>query len=331
MKEKNTIQQLIDSREAIKRKFKLIKRDNDGLKKAVEKTFEPIINPLQKLVTLNGNEETTKIKKVKVSVNSTDEKKMKDPVELSSDISDNDDNSQDEDFNTADEANSTIDDFDATITSQNSHPIGKNNLSLLKEYKKNELDPWYGVRKVGNKLMIGRENIRFEDNTIGVRNAKYAKTEGLMQLLFRNDPNNDIVSEEDKQNYKQILEHSHGHRVSWSKDKPIRSFKNNKKYAEIIVPLFNIRKSKRKSIPTFKVQQYNKSLKKTKNVLGQGIFPDYKVANPESMIDYVYWDDPNELIDRLRILMAEQTAGNYGHTNEIVTIISELREAGYIY
>ena len=58
--------------------------------------------------------------------------------------------------------------------------------------------------------------------------------------------------------------------------------------------------------------------------------PDYKVANPVSTNDYVCWDDSNELIDKLRILMAEQTAVNYGHTNEILTIISELRKAGYV-
>ncbi len=48
-------------------------------------------------------------------------------------------------------------------------------------------------------------------------------------------------------------------------------------------------------------------------------------------MDYVYWDDPNELVDRLRLLMAEQAAGNMSHTNEIHAIIEELREAGYIY
>ena len=192
MKEKNNIQQLIDSPEAIERKFKLIKRDKDSLKISVEKSFEPIINPLQKLVALNGNEETKKIKKVKASVKSIDEKKIKDPVELSTDISDDDDNSQD-DYNTADEANSTIADFDATIISENSRPISKNDLRLFTDYKNNELDPWYGVHKKGDKLVIGKENIRFEDNTVGVRNVKYAKTEGLMQLLFRNDPNKNIM------------------------------------------------------------------------------------------------------------------------------------------
>ena len=128
-------------------------------------------------------------------------REKKDPVEISTDISDNDDNNQD-DYSTADETNSTLVDFNATMTSKNSLLISKNYLSLLNEYKKNQLNPQYGVRRVGDKLMINRENIRFEDNTIRVRNVKNAKNEGLMQLLFRNDSNKDIISKKDKKNYR---------------------------------------------------------------------------------------------------------------------------------
>ena len=44
-------------------------------------------------------------------------------------------------------------------------------------------------------------------------------------------------------------------------------------------------------------------------------------------IDYVHWNDPNELVDRLRLLIESQRAGNSGHTNEIVSVVEELREA----
>ena len=47
-------------------------------------------------------------------------------------------------------------------------------------------------------------------------------------------------------------------------------------------------------------------------------------------IDYVHWDDPNELVDRLRLLEASRRAGNDAHGNEIQSIIEELREAGLI-
>lgn len=44
----------------------------------------------------------------------------------------------------------------------------------------------------------------------------------------------------------------------------------------------------------------------------------------------MYWDDPNELVDRLRLLIASQSAGHTGHNNEIISIIEELREANII-
>ena len=34
------------------------------------------------------------------------------------------------------------------------------------------------------------------------------------------------------------------------------------------------------------------------------------IARRDTQMDYVYWDDPNELVDRLRLLLAERSAGN---------------------
>lgn len=42
----------------------------------------------------------------------------------------------------------------------------------------------------------------------------------------------------------------------------------------------------------------------------------------------VYWNDPNELVDRLRLLLASQSAGNTGVSNEILSIFEELYESG---
>ena len=47
--------------------------------------------------------------------------------------------------------------------------------------------------------------------------------------------------------------------------------------------------------------------------------------------NYIYWDDHNELVERLKLLIASQQAGNNNHTNEIVSIIEELREGNLMY
>jgi len=58
--------------------------------------------------------------------------------------------------------------------------------------------------------------------------------------------------------------------------------------------------------------------------IGKGI-PRTVTLN-DNKIDYSYWDDPTEFVDRLRLLEASWQAGH----NEISLIIEELYEAGLI-
>ena len=73
------------------------------------------------------------------------------------------------------------------------------------------------------------------------------------------------------------------------------------------------------------------SRSKSRNSSGQGIIPQHMIAREGNQLDYIYWDDPNELVNCLRLLLASQAAGNPSHTNEIISIIEELREAKVIY
>lgn len=47
-------------------------------------------------------------------------------------------------------------------------------------------------------------------------------------------------------------------------------------------------------------------------------------------IEYKYFDNHNELIDRLKLLEASREAGNEAHNNEIISIIKELRDGRII-
>ena len=77
--------------------------------------------------------------------------------------------------------------------------------------------------------------------------------------------------------------------------------------------------------------------------MGKGVVPSNNIMLPErenaishfmtvtdNKVDYVHWDDPNELVDRLRLLEASRQAGNNSHDNEFLSIIEELCEAGLI-
>ena len=47
--------------------------------------------------------------------------------------------------------------------------------------------------------------------------------------------------------------------------------------------------------------------------------------------NYIHWDDPNELVDRLRLLLSSEGSGHNNHQNEIISIIEELKESNIIY
>jgi len=50
----------------------------------------------------------------------------------------------------------------------------------------------------------------------------------------------------------------------------------------------------------------------------------------DNVIDYVYWDDSNELVDCMRLLEASRQVGHNAHDNEMLSIIEELRGAAII-
>jgi len=83
---------------------------------------------------------------------------------------------------------------------------------------------------------------------------------------------------------------------------------DDQKYKYVIAPLMSI------------------TLKKQKNKSGKGL-PHTMILN-DNAIDYVHWDDPNQLMNRLRLLDASHRAGNNAQRD--VVDHEELREAGFI-
>lgn len=65
-------------------------------------------------------------------------------------------------------------------------------------------------------------------------------------------------------------------------------------------------------------------------VLGSGIETDFIPYRRNANIIYEYFDNPNELCARLRLLVSSQLAGNTNHSQEINSIVQEIRELGLI-
>jgi hypothetical protein len=167
------------------------------------------------------------------------------------------------------------------------------------------IDKVFGVYfdKDGTKLGDKRFDIDRDDSVI-IDNVRYVGTPGLYELIFKKLPDKTVYTEDDKQQYKNILLATNAYRRGYNADNPIRGNRGYK-YRYVIAPL----------VSTYK--------------RGKGMIPS-AVRLTDNKTDYVHWDDPNELVDRLRLLEASHRAGNDAHGNEMLSIVEELREAGII-
>lgn len=169
---------------------------------------------------------------------------------------------------------------------------------MYEDVDKKEFDQVYGVRldMKTEKFQIGDSQLHIDGSDILVKGRRYKGTQGLYELLFKKYPNDDLYSAEDLKNYRHIVAKTHANKRYY---KPSGQIAGSKlvKYKKIIAPI----------------------------AIGKGLM---QVTNNKK--DYIYWDDVNELVDRLRLLLASQAAGHTGHINEINSIIEELRESKII-
>lgn len=180
------------------------------------------------------------------------------------------------------------------INSNFTHPLArKYMLKMMKDSANNRtIDHSYGPKIGAESLMIGNKMLQLsDDGEIIIDGVHYKGTPGLYELVFKRLPDDEIYTEADLQAYKDICLRTSAHKRLYDPNGQVNRNKSLK-YKNIIEKLFP-----------------------PKTVSGRG---------------YSYWDDPNELCDRLRHLLASQDAGHTGHANEIASIIEELREAGII-
>lgn len=186
-------------------------------------------------------------------------------------------------------------------------PLGQAYIgAILREDRNSSIDYVYGVYFHHGRTMLGDKHFDVDknDNMI-IDGIRYVGTPGLYELIFKRIPDDMVYTEDDKQKYKSILLTTNAHRRDHSALNPILGNRGYK-YKNIIAPLLSDEKKR----------------------VGRGL--PRTMALTDNDIDYVHWNDPNELVDRLRLLDASRHAGNNAHDNEILSIIEELREAGLI-
>lgn len=178
-----------------------------------------------------------------------------------------------------------------------------------------QIDHVYGPRYEGDVLMIGDQRLMFDnDGSIRIRDTTYAPTEGLYELVFKRSPNE--YSTSDLNAYKDILRRSNAHRKGYTSSGHVNRNASSK-YKQIIETLFP------KQPPTSTTSVAATSSPATKT--GRGLLTK-SLTGPRVL----YWDSPDELVSRLKLLVASAQAGNTSVRNEILSIVEELREAKII-
>lgn len=318
--EKKIKSQIIKSAASIKKKVRMLKDIKNNNDAVLETIFKPITGPLNQMKTSNDQKRIPE-----TSHKSTETQKEEEYSESESDESEDYSNPADAAIddkysnntlkssissNTSEGGNESSEPSFRSIHSASSPHKPSLSWSLSSEVLR---DVPFGLRTERGKLMMGKMRVYDEEEFISIGGARYKKTPGLMELLTQNTPNLDVIDENDKQMYKHILIETNAHRRDCDPKKPIKSNKGLK-YNHIIKPLFKLVKSD--------IGTSNESLAQ-----GKGLRILKKV---KKNTDYVYWDDPNELIERLKLLIASREAGNTSLDNEIISIIEELREANII-
>lgn len=163
-------------------------------------------------------------------------------------------------------------------------------------------DTTYGIRYEGDRFLIGNSKILLNDDELVVKGIRYKPTDGLLELLFSRFPDTDVITETDELKYRDILQATHAHRREYDEDEAVNANRSSK-YRNFIAKLFPVRHSSARGLA-------------------------YKPLLP--YIDIQYWNDPNELVQRLHLLLASRHAGHTGHDAEIQEIEDELRAANII-
>lgn len=315
--EKENLKKIIALSDSIRRKYLALKRGDADTEHVLQKTFKPIVRPLETLVQQAKDQNKSKKfvdedetrKKIKLENNKielqTPQKFSKVNILKSEQIAESSPSVSVEEVleeaiinpDRHEELNSYLDQY--------GH-ISRNYL-LLYIANDEEIDKksTYRLRYANNQWMIGNIAVTIDNNDFIIGENTYEGTPGLYELIFMKTPDESKISETDISNYVDILFKTKAIYRFYSSNQQIQG-NRTEKYKKYIAPYVRHRKGSTKEGEALK---------------------DYVDAKPH----YVYWNNINELVQRLRLLYASKYAGHSGHDNEIIAILEELREEDIIY
>ncbi|KAK7605022.1 hypothetical protein V9T40_006208 [Parthenolecanium corni] len=145
-------------------------------------------------------------------------------------------------------------------------------------------DDQYGLHNVNGKLVVGCKQVELSGDYVIFKDSgkKYRLTEGLWDLLTKAKPGDEFDST-DLQHYSEIVRDTYTYKLR--NDPMTNRVKSNrgKKYKEIIQPI---------------MYKYNLNKSKQERFEGEGL--NKLVTSKNHNIEYIYWNNIDELLERIQ-------------------------------
>ena len=114
--------------------------------------------------------------------------------------------------------------------------IGPMAANYLRQYLRKDADTTFGIYNKDNALFIGDSPIEVRDNDLIVKNKEYKGTEGLWELIVKNNPSK--FNQEDKDNYEEIITQTNAfYQDNDPTNKRVKSSRSNK-WKNFIKPIY---------------------------------------------------------------------------------------------
>lgn len=174
----------------------------------------------------------------------------------------------------------------------------------------------------------------------------YKGSLALYELIFKTLPNKATTNKDEqaRRDYQDIMRRTNLNRSGFKPDGKLRS-NVGRKWLDIIKPIYNEKFDEPKPIrPLLSQTSMGRSSisrssqpstsqipRADQSILSQSTREGRGVLNLDNRkVQYVPYKNPNTLVNRLKILIGSQLAGNTSHDNEIVYIIDELKRSKVI-
>ncbi len=311
----------------IKNKFENLKKENFLLTEGQSRLFKPIVEPLKSI------DETLQKKQSSTTIST---KMEKDNIKKENEKTSNDSMSE--------------------YTGKNMHPITQN-LSYTYPITKNPNINWgisvMGKTETGNPnymMTLSKCPLKFTKDLIVAKGRSFPKTRSLYSLLTAKKNYNHTPQEEE--DYINFLKYTGDFYLNPKTPSDTARFKYIiKKYRErepsdTLYETVSSDKSQsvEENITTIAPDTFSTfedSFKKEKDPLtststpkkrkGTGIAPLENFAKVNKLnpkLEFVWYDNLNEIVERYKLLIAAQEAGHTNVTNELLAIEEELNELG---